>query len=209
MSIDTRTDRQVVDELAGGDRVPDRAEIEGLRARLADRADSEGLLEVAYRTVDSPFGSLLLAATVDGLARVAFEAEGHDAVLAGLADRIGPRVLRTPRRTDRVARQLDEYFAGRRRTFDLAIDLRLVHGFRHTVITHLRDITYGSTATYAQVARAAGNPAAVRAVGSACSHNPVPLVIPCHRVVRSDGSPGQYLGGPEVKRALLALEHAG
>lgn len=166
------------------------------------------MAECAYRTTDSPFGPLLLAATTEGLVRVAFEHEDLDEVLASLAASISPRVLRTGRRTDEVARQLDEYFAGRRRVFDLPVDLRLVRGFRRAVISHLGAIAYGSTESYAAVARAAGSPTAVRAVGSACAHNPVPVVVPCHRVVRSDGSIGQYLGGVEMKAALLALESA-
>ena len=140
--------------------------------------------------------------------RVAFEGEHHDAVLAHLATAISPRVLRAPRRLDEVARQLDEYFAGRRRRFELPIDLQLAHGFRRTVLARLSEIGYGSTASYATVAAAAGSPAAVRAVGSACATNPVPVVVPCHRVVRSDGSIGGYRGGPDAKRALLALEAA-
>jgi len=180
-----------------------------LRDGLADRAAAEGLLDVAYRTVDSPVGTLLLAATPLGLTRVAYEREGHDAVLSRLAEQVSPRVLHAPARLDGAARELDEYFAGRRRVFDLPLDMRLAHGFRRTVLTHLRDIAYGSTESYAVVAAAAGSPAAVRAVGTACAHNPLPVVVPCHRVVRSDGSSGQYLGGPEVKRQLLSLERAG
>ncbi len=178
------------------------------RTDLAERAEEEGLLDLAFRTVDSPFGPLLLAASPDGLVRVAFEREDHDAVLSQLAATVSPRILRSYRRTDDVARQLDEYFAGQRRDFEVAVDLQLVRGFRRDVITRLADIAYGTTASYAAVARAAGNPAAVRAVGSACSHNPVPVVLPCHRVVRSDGTIGQYLGGTEVKVALLAMEAA-
>jgi len=179
-----------------------------LRARLAVDADAAGLLDVAYRTVDSPFGPLLIAATDAGVARVAFEREDHARVLAQLATDISPRILRASQRTDDVARQLDEYFDGRRRNFELAVDLQLAHGFRHEVLVHLRQIAYGRTESYAEVARAAGRPAAVRAAASACSHNPVPVVVPCHRVVRSDGSVGQYLGGPEMKAALLAMEAA-
>jgi methylated-DNA-[protein]-cysteine S-methyltransferase len=182
--------------------------LDDLRARLARRAEDEGLLDVAVRTFDSPYGSLLLAATDAGLLRVAFAVEDHDRVLADLATLVSPRILQSSRRTDEVARQLDEYFTGRRRVFDLSLDLRLVSGFRRTVISHLPEIAYGSTLTYAAVARAAGNPAAVRAVGSACSHNPIPLVVPCHRVVRSDGTIGQYLGGTATKAALLAMEAA-
>jgi len=178
------------------------------RTSLADRAAGEGLLDLAFRTVDSPFGPLLLAASPEGLVRLAFEREDHDAVLSQLAATVSPRILRTTRRTDVVARQLDEYFAGERREFEVTVDLQLVRGFRRDVITRLADIVYGTTASYAAVARAAGNPAAVRAVGSACSHNPVPVVLPCHRVVRSDGAIGQYLGGTEVKVALLAMEAA-
>jgi methylated-DNA-[protein]-cysteine S-methyltransferase len=181
---------------------------DGHRATLAARAERDDLLDVAYRTVDSPFGPLLLAATPVGLVRVAFEREDHDAVLAALSDAISPRVLRSGRGTDAAARQIEEYLAGRRRRFDVPVDLQLVHGFRRTVIARLGDIPYDTTESYGALARAAGSPSAVRAVGSACSHNPVPLVLPCHRVVRSDGSIGQYLGGTEAKAALLALEAA-
>jgi methylated-DNA-[protein]-cysteine S-methyltransferase len=184
-------------------------ELEQLGARLAAAADDEGLLDVAYRTVDSPFGSLLVAATPGGVVRVAFEVEGHDRVLEQLAGSVSPRVLASPRRTDQVARELDEYFDGRRTHFGVDVDLQLVRGFRRQVVELLAAIPYGTTRSYAQVARDAGNPAAVRAVGSACSHNPVPLVLPCHRVVRSDGSVGQYLGGTGAKVALLELESLG
>jgi methylated-DNA-[protein]-cysteine S-methyltransferase len=188
--------------------VASAAELAALRARLARAADGDGLVDVAYRVVDSPHGALLLAASAAGLVRVAFALEGHDAVLNELAAAISPRVLETPARLDGVATQLDEYFAGRRRTFDVAVDLRLAHGFRRTVLEHLRTIGYGRTETYADAAAGAGNPGAVRAAASACSHNPVPIVVPCHRVVRSDGSIGRYLAGSEVKAALLQLEAA-
>ena len=176
------------------------------RARLVERAVAESLLDVAYRTLDSPVGSLLLASTEAGLVRVAFACEDHDAVLEELAGSVSPRILQSGHRTDDVARQLDEYFDGRRRAFDVAVDLRLISGFRRTVVSHLAEIAYGSTASYAGLAALAGNPAAVRAAASACSHNPVPVVIPCHRVIRSDGSVGKYLGGVDAKVALLALE---
>lgn len=189
--------------------VPGAATLTRLRDGLADRAAEEGLLDVAYRTVDSPVGTLLLAATPLGLTRVAFELEGHDAVLGRLAEQVSPRVLYAPARLDGAARELDEYFAGRRKAFDLPLDMRLAHGFRRTVLTHLRDIAYGSTESYAVVAAAAGSPAAVRAVGTACANNPLPLFVPCHRVVRSDGSSGQYRGGVDAKRRLLSLERAG
>lgn len=208
MSTQTRTNRQITADLVTTFPVVRGHETDPLRALLADRADHDGLLDVAYRTVDSPFGPLLLAASPEGLVRVAFEREDHDAVLTQLATNISPRILRTGRRTDDVARQLDEYFVGRRRHFDVPVDLQLVRGFRRAVISHLRDIAYGSTESYAEVAKATGSPAAVRAVGGACSHNPVPVVLPCHRVVRSDGTIGQYLDGTETKAALLAMEAA-
>jgi methylated-DNA-[protein]-cysteine S-methyltransferase len=179
-----------------------------LHDRLTEQAQSEGILDIAYRTVDSPVGPLLLAATDLGLVRVAYASEDHDDVLQALADRISPLILNAPARLDSTARELDEYFAGSRRTFDLALDWRLSAGFRRTVLHHLPEIGYGHTASYAAVAQLAGNPKAVRAVGSACATNPLPIVVPCHRVVRSDGGMGGYLGGIEAKRTLLTLEAA-
>lgn len=179
-----------------------------LHARLAADAQREGVLDIAYRIVDSPVGPLLLAATDRGVVRVAYAREDHDAVLQTLADKISPRILHAPARLDSAARELDEYFAGARRQFDIPLDWRLSAGFRSTVLHHLPEIGYGHTASYATVARLAGNPKAVRAVGTACATNPLPLVVPCHRVVRSDGAMGGYLGGAEAKRLLLALEAA-
>ena len=179
-----------------------------LHQRLERDAATDDLLDVAYRTVDSPVGTLLLAATTVGLVRVAYDIEDHDAVLTTLAGSVSPRVLRAPARLDTAARQLDEYFGKRRTAFEVPVDLRLAEGFRRSVIEHLRGIGYGSRESYAAVAAAVGNPRAVRAVGTACAHNPLPVVIPCHRVVRSDGSTGQYVGGPAAKSALLALEAA-
>jgi len=179
-----------------------------LHARLVADASAAGILDVAYRTVDSPLGSLLLAATDQGLLRVAYAREDHDQVLAQLASSVSARVLRAPARTDLAARELEEYFAGQRTAFDLPLDLRLSTGFRRTVLVHLADIAYGTTASYAAVAGAAGNPGAVRAVGTACATNPLPVVVPCHRVIRSDGSVGQYVGGVDAKRTLLSLESA-
>lgn len=186
----------------------DRGVLARLHDRLATAAENDGSLDVAYRTIDSPLGTLLLAATPDGLIRVAYAAEGHEAVLDTLAARVSPRVLRAPRRLDAVAHQLEDYFAGKRRAFDLPVDLRLASGFRRSVLGQLRTIDYGRTASYASVAAAAGSPRAVRAVGTACATNPLPIVIPCHRVVRSDGTLGNYLAGPEAKRTLLHLEGA-
>jgi methylated-DNA-[protein]-cysteine S-methyltransferase len=182
-------------------------EVQGrLRARLAAAADQAGILDVAYRTIDTPVGPLLLAATERGLVRVAYAREDHDRVLDQLADRVSPRVLRAPARLEAAARELEEYFAGRRSLFDLPMDFQLSHGFRRTVLSHLPEIGYGTTASYAAVAAAAGNPKAVRAVGTACATNPLPVVVPCHRVVHSDGRVGGYVGGTDAKKALLALE---
>jgi methylated-DNA-[protein]-cysteine S-methyltransferase len=188
---------------------PDTPEhLSELRGRLAVTAQAEGILDLAYRTVDSPVGPLLLAATELGLVRVAFASEDHDAVLQSLSDRISPRILQAPARLDVTARELEEYFAGRRHVFDVALDWRLSAGFRSDVLHRLPEIGYGHTASYAAVAQLAGNPRAVRAVGSACATNPLPVVVPCHRVVRSDGGMGGYRGGPAAKRTLLTLEAA-
>jgi methylated-DNA-[protein]-cysteine S-methyltransferase len=187
---------------------PDDATMERLHRQLADAADSDGLLDVAYRTIDTPVGTLLLAATDVGLLRVAYDIEGHDVVLSRLAEAVSPRILRAPARLDAVARQIDEYFAKRRTMFDVPVDLRLAEGFRRAVVEHLREIGYGDRQSYAAVAAAVGHPGAVRAVGTACARNPLPVVIPCHRVVRSDGSTGQYAGGPMAKSTLLDLEAA-
>jgi len=201
-----RADRQFVDDLTGA---VDDAALARLRARLAEQADTDDLLDVAYRTMDSPVGPLLLAATPTGLVRVAFECENHDEVLVELSTAISPRVLRSSRRVDDVARQIDEYFAGGRRLFEVPVDLQLSKGFRRAVLTHLLEIPYGVTESYTAVARSAGNPKAVRAAGSACATNPIPLVVPCHRVVRTDGTYGQYRGGPAAKHMLLTLEASG
>ena len=187
---------------------PTDDDLAALHARLTARAEASGLLDVAYRTLDTPVGTLLLAATPAGLVRIAYEREGLDAVLESLAARVSPRILEAPGRLDDAARQLDEYFAGRRHRFDLPLDLSLSAGFRRTVLAYLPGIGYGRTASYQAVAAAVDNPGAVRAVGTACARNPLPLVIPCHRVIRSDGHVGAYLGGPETKRRLLNLEAA-
>jgi methylated-DNA-[protein]-cysteine S-methyltransferase len=185
---------------------PDRSTLDRLHARLADEARVAGMLDLAYTTVDSPVGPLLLVSTEVGIVRVAFEREGHETVLSSLADSVSPRILRSPARLSEAASQLDRYFSGELHRFDLPLDLRLVGGFRLEVIRHLVEIGYGRTESYTEVAMATGRPQAVRAVGTACGRNPLPVVVPCHRVVRSDGSFGGYLGGTEAKHALLALE---
>ena len=185
----------------------EQEDLRRLHARLELAAHADDLLDVAYRTVDSAVGSLLLAATPQGLLRVAFATEGHDLVLQNLSERISPRVLEAPTRLDPVVRQLDEYFTGRRHSFDVTLDWSLSHGFRRTVLGHLStDVSYGDTASYATLARLSGSPKAVRAVGTACATNPIPIVVPCHRVIRSDGTVGSYRGGPAAKRVLLDLE---
>lgn len=192
--------------LAGTSAHPDA--LTRLHERLEGAADRDGLLDVAYTVVDSPVGPLLLAATPAGLVRVAYQIENHDRVLETLADRLSPRVLRAPRRLDAAARELDEYFVGSRRRFELPLDLSLSSGFRRLVQQHLPEIDYGHTETYGEVARLVGNPKAVRAVGTACATNPLPVVVPCHRVLRSDGSLGGYAGGLPAKTMLLNLESA-
>ncbi|MDN6555517.1 MAG: methylated-DNA--[protein]-cysteine S-methyltransferase [Acidipropionibacterium acidipropionici] len=177
-----------------------------LRSRLA--AEAGDLIDIAYRTLDSPVGDLLLAATRPSRVRVAFRSQGFDAVLEDLAERIGARVLEAPVRLDAAAIQFDEYFRGERRSFDLPLDRSLSIGFRGEVQAWLPHIGYGHTLSYKQVAEQVGRPKAVRAVGTACAHNPLPVVVPCHRVVRGDGGLGGYLGGLEAKRTLLALEAA-
>jgi methylated-DNA-[protein]-cysteine S-methyltransferase len=186
----------------------DNAALERLHRGLERAAAAEGLLDVAYRTVDSPVGTLLLATTPRGLVRVAYDSEGHDRVLEALASRISPRVLRAPGRLDAAARELDEYFGGQRRAFDLPLDLSLSAGFRLLVQQQLPSIGYGQTRSYRQVAELAGSPRAVRAVGTACATNPLPIVLPCHRVLRSDGTQGGYVGGAAAKTTLLTMEAA-
>ena len=185
--------------------LPDPA-LAGLRARLVQQADDAGLVEVAYRTLDTPVGPLLLAATAQGLVRVAFEREDFDAVLAALASRVSPRVLEAPRRLDEAAVELEEYFTGTRRRFDLPLDRALSTGFREKVQRVLPRIDYGSTRSYKEIAELVVSPRAVRAVGTACANNPLPIVVPCHRVLRTDGALGGYVGGLDAKTALLTLE---
>lgn len=177
-----------------------------LHARLGTNADQAGLLDLAYRIVDTPVGRLMLASTTKGLVRVAYEREDFDAVLETLAAKISPRILKAPHRLEEPARQVEEYFEGTRHTFDVALDDALSTGFRRTVQQYLPHIEYGHTLTYKQVANLVGNPKAVRAVGTACATNPLPLVVPCHRVLRSDGGLGGYLGGVDAKETLLNLE---
>ncbi|TQS42484.1 methylated-DNA--[protein]-cysteine S-methyltransferase [Cryptosporangium phraense] len=179
-----------------------------LHRRLEIEAEAQGLVDVAYTTVDSPVGELLLAATPKGLVRIAYTVEDHDRVLESLAEKLSPRILRSPKRLDLARRELDEYFGNRRKRFDLPLDLSLSRGFRQLVQQHLPDIAYGQTRSYREMAEMVGSPRAVRAVGTACATNPLPVVVPCHRVLRADGSLGGYIGGLAAKTALLELESA-
>jgi methylated-DNA-[protein]-cysteine S-methyltransferase len=202
----TRPDDNELAALLAGSPASDEEANRRLRDRLVAAADAAGILDVGYRSIDTPVGSLLLAATDQGLVRVAYAAEDHDRVLDQLATKVSPRVLRAPGRLDPVAREIEEYFAGRRTGFDLPLDLRLSTGFRRQVLAQLPGIPYGSTASYAAMAAAAGNARAVRAAASACATNPLPVIVPCHRVIRSDGTFGGYVGGEAAKRTLLTLE---
>jgi methylated-DNA-[protein]-cysteine S-methyltransferase len=186
---------------------PDAGGAEAALRRALEAAEVEGLVDVAWTTVDSPVGPLFLAATDAGLVRVGFGLE--DWMLEDLAAHISPRVVEVGRRLDRVHRELDEYFEGQRQRFDLPLDWRLSRGFRRTVLEHLyADVPYGATVSYLDLAAASGNVKASRAVGSAMATNPIPIVVPCHRVLRTGGALGGYGGGLDAKRHLLALEGA-
>lgn len=182
--------------------------LDALRARLAERAAAAGLLDVAYRSLDTALGTLLVAATPAGLVSVTFDGAHPEQTLDRLAVELSPRLLEAPARLDDAARRLERLIAGRARAFDGPLDLSLARGFGREVVERLREIPYGETRSYAEVAAAVGSPRAVRAVGTACRRNPLPIAIPCHRVVRSDGSLGQYAGGAEAKRLLLGVEAA-
>lgn len=199
--------RELEERLGGPAAGPSPARRDGLRARLLARAESEGLIDLAYERHDSPFGTMLIAAGHGGILRIALAAEPEDEVLAGLAGRVSPRIARMGRAGITDARaQLDDYFAGSLRRFDLRLDWQLTRGFRRDVLRQASAIPYGSTASYSEMAARAGRPKAVRAAGSALAKNPLPIVVPCHRVLRSDGSVGSYLGGSAMKSALLELE---
>ncbi len=181
---------------------------------LLDRAERDGLFDVAYANVDSPFGRLLLARTDRGVVKLALPSHqgskiSEDEVLDELATQISPRVFESAARLDEERRELDDYFDGRRDRFEVPVDWRLTApGFRARALRAVARIPYGGTRTYAEIARSAGNERAFRAAGTACGANPVPLFVPCHRVVQSGGGIGNYGGGPEMKRALLELEGA-
>ena len=181
---------------------------ERLQAELRVAAQRAGLLDVAYASLDSPLGELLVAVTPRGLVRLAYEGERSEAVMAELAERVSPRILNAPERTDAVRRELEDYFAGRRHGFETAVDWSLVRGFASGVLQATARVPFGEVATYAEVAAAAGSPRAYRAAGNALGANPIPIVVPCHRIVHMGGGLGGYTGGLERKRYLLGLEGA-
>jgi methylated-DNA-[protein]-cysteine S-methyltransferase len=185
---------------------PDAPGLAGLVAAALARADADGLVDVAWAVEDTPIGPLTLAATPRGLVRVGFG--GEDDMLDELAEAVSPRVVHLPARLDTPRRQLDEYFAGRRHQFDVPLDRRLSHGYRRTVLEALSEVPYGQTVSYRDLAERTGNPKASRAVGSAMATNPIPIVVPCHRVLRTGGALGGYGGGLDVKVWLLRLEGA-
>jgi methylated-DNA-[protein]-cysteine S-methyltransferase len=204
---DKKLEKMLRDDPPAGDL--DRA-VQGVLAR----ADRDGLIDIAYASVDSPFGKLLVARTDRGVVRLKLPGGrdrqiSDDEALEALATYVSPRVLEAPSRLDEERRELEEYFEGKRDRFDVAVDWSLTSaGFRSRALHAVARIPYGKTKTYAEIAKAAGNDRAFRAVGTACGRNPIPLIVPCHRVVQSGGGIGNYGGGPEMKRALLDLEGA-
>ena len=180
-----------------------------LAAQTAARAAEQGLADVVYATVDSPLGRLVTVATPRGLARIAYELPngGLDTILDQIAARLSPRIVEAPKRLDDVHRELDEYFAGRRETFDVALDWSLVTGrFGRRVLEQTARIPFGATRSYREIAERAGSPNGFRAAGNALGANPIPIIVPCHRVLASGGGLGGYTGGLDVKRTLLAIE---
>jgi len=179
-------------------------------AAAAARFAATAPADLVYAEVDSPVGRLLAAATPRGLATLSYEDHhgGLDAVLDALAAKLSPRIVEAPARLDDIRRELDEYFEGRRTSFDLRLDWALTRGFTRRVLQATARIPYGEVSSYARVAAAAGSPKATRAAGNALGTNPIPIVVPCHRVLRTGGALGGYTGGVDRKQALLTLEGA-
>ncbi|HEY0515741.1 MAG TPA: methylated-DNA--[protein]-cysteine S-methyltransferase [Solirubrobacteraceae bacterium] len=202
-------DRHIASALHQGPEAPAAsARAAAAAERVADRAAREGLTDIIYAPLDSPFGTLLVASTSKGLVRLAFPEEPVDSVLSALAERLSPRILSAPAALDDVRRELDEYFAGRRRRFEMPLDWSLIGPFGRRILRVTAAIPYGGFLSYGEVAAEAGSPRASRAAGNALGANPIPVVIPCHRVLRAGGTVGNYGGGPERKRWLLELEGA-
>ena len=183
-----------------------RAASERAARDLAAAAERRGLLDVATATVDSPLGTLLAAGTPRGLVMLAYDDASRDARLERLARDVSPRILESPERLDPVRRQLEEYFAGRRRRFEVPLDWSLTRGYAREVLRRTAEIPYGGASSYAEIAFLAGSPRGWRAAGNALGANPMPIVVPCHRVLASGGGIGGYTGGLDRKRFLLALE---
>jgi methylated-DNA-[protein]-cysteine S-methyltransferase len=201
----SRVDTKRISELLGGG-LDD--ELAAAAERLVERAEREGLVDIAYAGFESPLGTGHVAVTDRGIVSVSLPTFGAESFIERLTE-LSPRVLEVPRRTDRARRQLDEYFDGGRREFDLDLDWRLVRSkFASRVLHATARVPYGATTSYGEVAAEAGNARAFRAAGTALGHNPIPIVVPCHRVVRAGGVLGNYGGGPEMKRWLLELEGA-
>jgi methylated-DNA-[protein]-cysteine S-methyltransferase len=194
-----------VERALRGLRAPDE-DVQRAVARLVRQAEAD--VDVGFAEVESPFGRLLVAVTSRGLLRLAYPDEAPDQVLEELADRVSPRILRAPARTDAIVRQLGEYFEGDRLRFDVPVDWSLTGGFGRKVLRTTARIPYGDVRTYGQVAMGAGSPRAYRAAGNALGANPIPIVVPCHRVVQAGGRLGGYTGGVERKEFLLRLEGA-
>lgn len=192
--------------LAGPASALEESMVAALNAEVIARRDVAGLVDAAYTRMSSPMGELVVVVTDRGLLRIGFDTEELSAVLAEVAGVVGPVVIEDAGMTHAVVEELGEYFAGERKSFDLALDLRLTRGFRAEVQQALADIPFGSTMSYAEMAAHLGNPKAVRAVGTACAKNPIPLILPCHRIVRSDGSFGNYRGGHHRKQWVLDFE---
>jgi methylated-DNA-[protein]-cysteine S-methyltransferase len=205
------TDKQLEKMLR---QAPTDTDLERAVQGVLARAERDGLIDVAYAAVDSPFGELLVARTDRGVVRLALPSERgrqrpRDEVLEDLAAYVSPRILESPKRLDEERRELEEYFEGKRDQFEVPVDWALTPaGFRNRALHAVARIPFGEVRTYAEIAKSAGNARAFRAAGTACGRNPIPLIVPCHRVVQSGGGIGQYGGGPEMKRALLDLEGA-
>lgn len=195
-----------IEERIAGEAAKGRNQIGAATERFRALAEAESLVDIAYASVDSPVGALLLAGTDQGLVRVGLPNQDTAFLLEDLSERISPRVLEAPTRLDEARRELDAYFDGKLRDFALPLDWRLSSGFRQRVLRSIDSIPYGETRSYKEMAAGAGNPKAVRAAGSACGSNPIPIIVPCHRVLRTGGALGGYGGGLEMKQELLRLE---
>ncbi|MGA7434836.1 MAG: methylated-DNA--[protein]-cysteine S-methyltransferase [Solirubrobacterales bacterium] len=198
---------QRVEALLGPDEGAAPSDWNRILTEFTASARKRGLVDVSYETHESPFGPLLIGSTSKGLVRVGLSAEDEKAVLEDLAARISPKILKGSRPQIKLARnQLDQYFSGKRRGFTVKLDWQLTQGFRRLVLDATESIPYGETRSYRDVATVAGSPKAVRAAGSALAHNPLPIVVPCHRVLKTDGQIGKYLGGTAMKEQLLEME---